>query len=107
MQINTSNAVYFNCDGCCGPYATGNEYVLTPYVKENGEIWLKAEGDGAGDDVMLKDLTGMTDDEIAEEYGEFDLDAMRANADEIKTAGNLDAGNWLHDWCDKCESILA
>jgi len=106
MQINTSNAVYFNC-GCCGPYASGNEYVLTPYVKENGEIWLKAEGNGAGDDIMLKDLIGLTDEEIAEEYGEFDLDAMRADADEVEAAGDHDAAEWLRNWCEQCEAAVA
>lgn len=97
-KIKTTHAVYVNKDDTCG-----NPYRLTPYVNEDGEIWLASEGNGCGDDVMLEDITGLTNTEICERWKDVDLDALRADADEIRAAGDADNADWIEDWCRTCE----
>lgn len=102
-MIKTSKTVYVNDEDTCG-----NPYRLTPYVTDNGEIWLHAEGNGCGDDIALYDLGGWSHDELVREYGlDLDIDAMREDADEIESAGDADSADWLRSWCDDYEALKA
>lgn len=99
--IKTSKAVYINDDDTCG-----NPYRLTPYVKDNGEIWLAAEGNGCADDIALNDLGGWTHDDVEREYGfDLDIDLMREDADEIEASGDKDSADWLRSWLDDYEVL--
>ena len=54
-----------------------NGITLTPYVTDDGEVWLASEGNGCGDDVMLEDIRGWAVDEISAKWSDIDLDALR------------------------------
>ena len=96
IAIKTSKAVHSMESGL----------TLTPYVNDKGEIMLASEGNGCGDDVPLNDIFGWTHDDIEREYGlDRDVDAMRADADEIAAAGDADSADWLRSWCDDYEAL--
>ena len=94
-KIMTSTPVYMTDDGM----------TLTPYVNEDGEIWLASRGNGCGDDVMLQDIVGWNEDEIAAEYEDLDLAAMRADAEEIRDAGDSETADWLEDWIGRASAV--
>ena len=98
----TTDPVYVSKDD-----TTGNPYRLTPYINEKHEIWLHAEGNGCGDDVMLEDVEGKDEVEIARENGEFNLDAMHEFAEEIRKSGFVDEADWLVDWCDRVAKVMS
>lgn len=98
-KIKTTHAVYVHDDTC------GNPYRLTPYVNEDGEIWLASEGNGCADNVVLLDVEGLTDDDIAFQYGDLDLDAMRADAEEIRAAGDTENADWLVGWIERVSAV--
>lgn len=101
MKTKTSKAVYINNNDI-----SGNPNTLTPYVTDNGEIWLSSEGNGAGNDIMLCDICGWTRDEVEREYGfDLDIDAMREDADEIEAAGHAGSADWLRSWCRDYENL--
>lgn len=88
-------------------YSMDSGLTLTPYVNDEGEIWLASEGNGCGDDIALSDLGGWTHAEVEREYGlEIDVDAMREDADEIEAAGDSDNADWLRSWCDDYEVLI-
>ena len=60
-------------------YANG--ITLTPYVTDDGEVWLASEGNGCGDDVRLGGVNGWTVDKINAKWSDFDLDALLVGAD--------------------------
>ena len=70
--------------------STFNPYRLTPYVTTNGEVWLEAEGNGAGDDIMLEDISGWSKEEINEKM--IDL---------IKSMGCKEGYCWFEFILDK------
>ena len=74
---------------------------LTPYVTDDGEVWLASEGNGCGDDVMLEDISGWTVDEINAKWSDIDLDALRVGADEI-AAADEDAAEYIRAWARDC-----
>ena len=80
-------------------YANG--IMLTPYVTDDGEVWLASEGNGCGDDVMLEDISGWTVDEIDDKWSDIDLDALRVGADEIG-AVDEDAADYIRAWASDC-----
>lgn len=96
------NPVYINKND-----ATGNPCRLTPYINDKHEIWLHAEGNGCGDDEMLLDVEGWTEAKIVREYGEFDLDAMRKDAEEMREDGHHDEADWLVDWCNTVACVMS
>ena len=83
-----------------------NGITLTPYVTEDGEIWLASEGNGCGDDIMLEDTNGLTAEEINAKWSDIDLDALRAGADEI-AAADEDAAEYIRMWADNCDRARA
>lgn len=86
---------------------TDNPFRLTPYVNDKHEIWLHDEGNGCGDDEMLLDVEGWTEAKIVREYGEFDLDAMRKDAEEMREDGHHDEADWLVDWCNTVAGVMS
>ena len=88
-------------------YRTNDGMTLTPYINENGEIWLASKGNGCGDDVMLKDVEGWTEDEIAAEYEDIDFAAMRADAEEIRAAGDAENADWLVGWIERVSAVCS
>lgn len=96
-MIRTTTPVYVKDNDINNPYR------LTPYVADNGEIWLAAEGNGCADDIMLEDIVGWTADDINERWGDIDLNALRADADEIDAAGDADTADYIRDWANACE----
>ena len=80
-------------------YANG--ITLTPYVTDDGYIWLASEGNGCGDDVMLEDISGWTVDEINAKWSDIDLDALRVGADEIGSVDE-DAADYIRAWASDC-----
>lgn len=79
---------------------------LTPYVTEDGEIWLASEGNGCGNDITLEDINGWTAEEINAKWSDIDLDALRAGADEI-AAADEDAAEYIRMWADNCDRARA
>ena len=79
-----------------------NGITLTPYVTDDGEVWLASEGNGCGDDVMLEDINGWTEEEINAKWSDIDLDALRVGADEI-AAADEDAAEYIRAWASNCE----
>ena len=80
-------------------YANG--MTLTPYVADDGEVWLASEGNGCGDDVMLEDIRGWAVDEINAKWSGIDLDALRDGADEIG-AVDEDEADYIRAWARNC-----
>ena len=78
-----------------------NGITLTPYVTNDGNVWLAAEGNGCGDDIMLEDISGWTVDEINDKWHNIDLNALRAGADEIASVDE-DAADYIREWADNC-----
>ena len=85
---------------------TFNPYRLTPYVATNGEVWLEAEGNGAGDDIMLEDISGWPKEEINEKWGDIDLEALLDGADEIEDGGDEEAADYIRDWAYICAKAI-
>ena len=79
-----------------------NGITLTPYVTDDGEVWLASEGNGCGDDVMLEDISGWTEEEINAKWSDIDLDALRVGADEIGAADE-GAAEYIRSWASNCE----
>ena len=75
---------------------------LTPYVADDGEVWLASEGNGCGDDVMLEDISGWTEEEINAKWSDIDHDALRVGADEIGAADE-GAAEYIRSWASNCE----
>lgn len=64
-----------------------NPYRLTVAVKEDGEVWLLAEGNGCGNDLIL--------DEGDEAWKDMDSVALRENAAELLASGYEEAADWV------------
>ena len=97
ITIKAETPCYINTADTCG-----NPYRLTPYVRIDGEVCLAAEGNGCADDMVLADIAGMTAEEINEQWGDIDLDALRIAADEIAAAGDEGAADYIKAWADTC-----
>ena len=98
IKIKAKTPCYINSED-----NSGNPYRLTPYVAVDGVIWLAAEGNGCGDDIMLDDICCLAPEEINDKWGDIDLDAIRVAADEIAEAGENESADWLRDWAETCE----
>lgn len=105
IKIMTSRPVYNSDNHSDSPYCSSNPYTLTPYLRDDGELWMAARGNGAADDVIINDVDGMSNEEIIEIYGNIDIDAMRDDAKEIQAVDN-DAAEWLLAWCDRVELAI-
>lgn len=94
-----------NVNGLTDP-SSSNPHTLTPYVNDDGEIWLASNGSGCGDDVMIDDVTGWTANDINDHYRSIDLDAMEVAADEVEAAGDRESAEWIREWVRVCRDAM-